>query len=345
MIDEDAIARATAVLRSGRVVQGPEVEAFERALAERTGRAHAVCVSSGTAALELACRALELEPGSEILVPSLSWPSPAHVARMLGLEVVLTDVDPAEWNARGDHFAARRTERTRAAIVIDQFGFPARQGELRDALEGLFVIEDAACALGSQGELVPCGGFGVISCLSFHPRKIVTTGEGGACLTDDDALAARLRALRNHGQSAPGTFVLAGGNHRLTDFAAALGASQLPRLDQEIDARRAVATELRDALPFLAFQAEAPGTRANVQTFGALLPDTIERDGFLARLRAQGVEAGKLSYALGRIDTAGALGSFPVAEAIADRGVALPMFGAMDEATRGRLVRCVEAAR
>jgi perosamine synthetase len=345
MIDEDAIARTTAILRSGRLVQGPEVEAFERALAERTGRAHAVCVSSGTAALELACRALELSPGSEVLIPSLSWPSPAHVARMLGLEVVLTDVDPAEWNARAAHFVSRRSARTRAAIVIDQFGFPARQAELRDALEGLVVIEDAACALGSRGELVPCGGFGAISCLSFHPRKIVTTGEGGACLTDDAALAARLRALRNHGQSAPGVFVAAAGNHRLTDFAAALGAAQLNRLDAEIDARRAVADLLRRALPWLEFQQEVPGTRANVQTLGALVPRGTDRDALLARLRERGVEAGRLSYALGRLATTGALATLPDAEAIADRGIALPIFGAMDDATRERLIQDVESAR
>jgi perosamine synthetase len=345
MIDEAAIARATEVLRSGRLVQGPEVEAFERALAERTGRAHAVCVSSGTAALELACRALELPQGSEILVPSLSWPSPAHVARLLGLEVVLTDVDPAEWNARAEHFASKRSARTRAAIVIDQFGFPARQAELRDALEGLVVIEDAACALGSRGEVVPCGGFGVISCLSFHPRKIVTTGEGGACLTDDDALAARLRSLRNHGQSSPGVFVAAAGNQRLTDFAAALGAAQLAGLDAEIDARRAVADMLRRALPWLEFQREAPGTSANVQTLGALVPRGVDRDALLTRLHERGVEAGRLSYALGRLETTGAVGTFPNAEAIADRGIALPIFGAMDDATRDRLIQHVESAR
>jgi perosamine synthetase len=343
MIDDEAIARAAAVLRSGRLVQGAEVEAFERALAARTGRRHAVCVSSGTSALELAYRALGLGPGSPILIPSLSWPSPAHVARTLGLEVALTDVDPLEWNARAEHFTARRDERTKAAVVIDQFGFPARQRELRQALEGLAIIEDAACALGSHGELAPSGGFGDISCLSFHPRKLVTTGEGGACLTDDDELAETLRALRNHGQASPGVFVVAAGNHRLTDFAAALGAAQLPRLDAEIASRRAIAARLREALPWLTFQVEAPGTRANVQTFGALVPEGADRDQVLARVRERGVEAGKLSYALGRVHTAGAPTSCPTAESIADRGIALPMFGAMDDATCEHLVRALES--
>src|SRR5690606_22532202 len=219
---------------------------------------------------------------------------------------------------------------------------PARQRELREALAGLAVIEDAACALGSLGELAPAGGFGDVSCLSFHPRKIVTTGEGGACLTDDDAIAERLRALRNHGQAAPGVFVVAAGNHRLTDFAAALGAAQLPRLSEEIEWRRATAARIREALPHLTFQVEAPGTRANVQTFGALVAEAAERDASLARLREAGIEAGKLSYALGRIETVGALSVMPNAESIADRGLALPMFGGMDEGTRERIVHALE---
>lgn len=345
MIDEATIERATSVLRSGRLVQGPEVEAFERALAERTGRRHAICVSNGTSALELAFRALGLEPGSEILVPSLTWPSPAHAARALGLEVRLVDVDAEEWNARASHFREKRTPRTKAAVVIDQFGFPVRQAELREALDGLVVIEDAACALGSRGELVPGGGFGHVSCLSFHPRKIVTTGEGGACLTDDDALAAELRALRNHGQAAPGVFTVAAGNHRLTDFAAAMGRAQLDRLDEEIERRRAIADALRRALPSLAFQREAPGTAANVQTLGALLPAGLGRDEAIAALRARGVEAGRLSYALSRLPTVAVDQPAPNAEAIEDRGVALPMFGALTDHEVERIVLSVESLR
>ena len=138
---------------------------------------------------------------------------------------------------------------------------------------------------------------------------------------------------------------MASGNHRLTDFAAALGAAQLPRLDAELDARRAIADMLRPSLPALTFQAEAPGTRANLQTFGALVPEGASRDETLARLRAAGVEAGKLSYALGRIETVGPASSHPNAEAIADRGLALPMFGTMDAQGGERIVRALEDVR
>lgn len=345
MIDEEAIARVASILRSGRLVQGDEVLAFERELARRTGRKHAVCVSSGTSALDLAFRALDLRPGDELLVPSLTWPSPAHVARQLGLAVRLTDVDPLEWNARAEDYDRARTPRTRAAVVIDQFGFPVRQDELDAALEDTIVVEDAACALGSLGERCPAGGFGHVSCLSFHPRKIVTTGEGGACLTDDDELAERLRALRNHGQRAPGEFLMAAGNHRLTDFAAALGRAQLGHLDDEIASRRAIAERMRGALPFLELQAEAPRTRASFQTLGALLPEGADRDATLSRLLEAGVGAGRLSYALGRLGTVGEGARAPIAESIAERGIALPVFGGLDEESIDHIIRALERAR
>src|SRR5690606_14102207 len=165
------------------------------------------------------------------------------------------------------------------------------------------------------------------------------------CLTDDDALAAELRALRNHGQAAPGVFTVAAGNHRLTDFAAAMGRAQLDRLDEEIERRRAIADALRRALPSLAFQREAPGTAANVQTLGALLPAGLGRDEAIAALRARGVEAGRLSYALSRLPTVAVDQPAPNAAAIEDRGVALPMFGALTDHEVERIVLSVESLR
>src|SRR5690606_10855175 len=151
-------------------------------------------------------------------------------------------------------FAAARTERTRAAIAIDQFGNPIRARELLDALPDLHVIEDAACAIGSRTDLGPAGSVGAISCLSFHPRKVITTGEGGACLTDDEALAARIAALRNHGQAGPGRFSEPSGNYRLTELGGALGVTQLGRLDGIIAARRVLLARYREGLPGLQFQ-------------------------------------------------------------------------------------------
>ena len=337
LITEEAIARVGAILRSGMLVQGDEVRAFEEALAARVGRKHAIAVSSGTAAIELALRAAELPAGAEILIPGLSWPSPANIAMAHGYRPRLVDVDLDEWNARGEAYAAARNERTAAAIIIDQFGSPVRQRELREALDGLVVIEDAACALGSSGEERMAGAFGLISCFSFHPRKILTTGEGGACLTDDDAIAERLRALRNHGQRAPGEFIVASGNYRLTEFAAALGSAQLPRLEDEIAARRRVSDRFRSALSeIFTPQRIAGGAQSNMQTFGLLLPAEIakserERDEFLAALRESGVMATRLSYALHRIETLGRHPRLINAEAIETRGVAIPCHGGLSE--------------
>lgn len=329
------IAAATAVLESGMLVSGSVVERFERGLAERCGRRHAIAVANGTAALELALRALGVADG-EVLVPALTWPSPAHAAAWVGATPRLVDVDPHDWNAAPTAFAAARTEATRCAIAIDQFGVPARQADIASTLGDLPIIEDAACAIGSSLDGRPCGSFGVVSCLSFHPRKVLTTGEGGACLTDDDDLADAIRVLRNHGQRAAGDFVRPGPNLRLTEFQAAIGLSQLERLDATLARRRELADRYRVALPALGLQPQAhpAGARANEQTFGVLVPQSLGsggRDRLIATLGEQGIGAGILSYALTRIGSLETDDAAPVAEDIVDRGLALPLYATLTD--------------
>ncbi|MGA0123103.1 MAG: DegT/DnrJ/EryC1/StrS family aminotransferase [Gaiellales bacterium] len=327
-------AAVAEVLQSGMLVSGRLVEAFERGLAERCGRRYAVCVANGTAALELALRALGVDAG-EVLVPALSWPSPAHMAAWVGATPRLVDVDPATWNGTAATLAAARSEATRCAIAIDQFGVPADHAAIADALGDLAVVEDAACAIGSTLDGRPCGSFGEVSCLSFHPRKVVTTGEGGACLTDDDGLADQLRVLRNHGQRGVGDFALAGPNERLTEMQAAIGLVQLDRLDAMIERRRRICDAYRDALPGLglAYQAHPAGARVNEQTFGCLAPSADDRDRIVAGLREGGIGAGILSYAMTRIGSLAHLGqSAPVAEDVEARGLALPVYPAMTDA-------------
>lgn len=295
----DAVA---SVLASGMLVQGKVVERFEAMLAERVGRRHAIAVSSGTAALSLALRALDVTSG-EVLVPDVTWPSPAHVVHQLGARAALVAVDGATWNGDPSHFASLRTPDVRAAIVIDQFGSPAAHGELEASLRGLPIIEDAACAIGSTLAGRACGSFGLVSCFSFHPRKVLTTGEGGACLTDDDELASRLRRLRNHGQSSPGVFVEASGNERLTELQAAIGIVQLGRLDGIVARRRTIAAHYRAHLPRgWSAQRVLEGARTNEQTFGIVVSPSA-RDALLTGFDARGIEAGRLSYALHRLDS------------------------------------------
>jgi len=329
----EEIAAVTRVLESGMLISGALVEEFEQGLAERCGRKHAIAVANGTVALELALRALGIDSG-EVLVPAMSWPSPAHVAAWVGATPRLVDIDQATWNGEASGLAAARNADTTAVIAIDQFGVPADQPAIAAALPGLPIIEDAACAIGSTLNGQACGSFGVISCLSFHPRKVLTTGEGGACLTDDDALADRLRVFRNHGQSKPGVFVEPGPNARLTEMQAAIGLVQLGRLDAMIARRREICTAYRSALPALGieFQQHPAGAAVNEQTFGAVVPPGVDRDAFVAAMQAQGIGAGILSYAMTRIGSLVELGqSAPIAEDIVDRGFALPVHTAMSD--------------
>ena len=346
----DELEACARVLRSGMLVQGAEVRAFEAALAARTSRAHAVAVGSGTVALELALRALGVGPGDEVLCPALTWPSPAHAVLAVGAEVVLVEVDPHEWNAGERAFERARTPRTKAAIVIDQFGNPARHEPIAAALPDLPRIVDAACSLGATYAGRACGSQGVIACTSFHPRKVLTTGEGGACLTDDAALAERLRALRNHGQQAPGQFVCASGNHRMTELAAAIGRVQLDKLEAIVARRRLLASRIAAALPGARFQRSPEAGVANHQTLGILVgrsgAGTGTRDRLIAHLHEAGVQAGPLSYALHTLPqlataarTARERGeALATARDIAERGLALPLYPSMDDATCAALI-------
>jgi perosamine synthetase len=354
-LGETELRAVAEVLRSGQLVSGAQVERFERAMAERCGRAHAVAVSSGTSALELALAALDIGPAGpgahddQVIVPALTWPSPAHAVLLRGATPVLVDVHPTQWNTPADLYRAAVNDRTRAALVIDQLGNPAPHRDIVAALDGVPIIEDAACALGSRfDDGTPCGSLGAIACLSFHPRKIVATGEGGMCLTDDAALAERLRILRNHGQRAPGDFVEPAGNHRLTEVAAALGLAQLARLDAILDERRRVAERYRAHLPSLTFQEAVAGAAPNHQTIGAILPDGIDRDTLVASLATEGVQAGRLSYALSRVPTVASralVSSNPVhTERIIDTSLALPAYEGMTDAEQDRVVDALRRA-
>ena len=342
---EEASALAD-VLNGGRLVQGGRVAQFEALVAGRIGRKHAIAVANGTAALELALQALDVRAGADVLVPDLTWPSPGHAVISVGARPVLVDVDAREWNARGDAMLAARTPLTAAAIVIDQFGCPSRVAEVERALPELPLIVDAACSLGSHDGELACGRRGLIACLSFHPRKVVTTGEGGMCLTDDDAIAERLRVLRNHGQLTPGVFRRAAGNERRSELAAAIGAVQVGRLPGMLRERQLLAARYARALAACAPQELPEGARGNHQTFGVVLPPHIARDEALAALRARGVEAGKLSYALHSLPQFGASAeqaraagrSFPNATRLAEQGIALPLYVGLTEAEQTHVI-------
>src|SRR5207248_713220 len=180
-VGEQELAEIRDVLESGQLTMGPKVAEFESLLAGAAGTAHAAVVSSGTAALHLAVLALGIGPGGEVLVPAFTFPATANVVVLAGARPVLVDVDPVTMNLDGEDAARRVTSRTKAVLAVHLFGRPARLEELPD----LPVLEDAAGALGAEHQGRPCGSLGVLACFSFHPRKVVTTGEGGGVTTDD----------------------------------------------------------------------------------------------------------------------------------------------------------------
>ncbi|MGH3000853.1 MAG: DegT/DnrJ/EryC1/StrS family aminotransferase, partial [Gaiellaceae bacterium] len=196
-LGDEELAEVAAVLETGQLTMGPKVDEFEALLCGATGTAHAAAVSSGTAALHVAVLALGVGPGDEVLVPAYTFPATANVVALAGAKPVLVDVDPVTMNLDPEDAARRVTARTKAVLAVHLFGRPARMEQLPDVP----VLEDAAGALGASHAGRPCGSLGLLACFSFHPRKIVTTGEGGAVTTGDADIDERVRSLRHHGWS------------------------------------------------------------------------------------------------------------------------------------------------
>jgi len=322
---EEAAAVAE-VLDSGRLTMGPKVVEFETELARACGVEHAVAVSSGTAALHLAVLALGLEPGDEVIVPAYTFPATANVVALAGLKPVLVDVDPATMNL--DPAKVERVRRTKAIVAVHLFGRPARTEELPPVT----LIEDAAGALGAQRRGRACGGIGLMGCLSFHPRKIVTTGEGGAVTTNDAGYADLVRQLRHHGWKPPqlADMPAPGLNYRLSDILCAVGIPQVRRLEQLHAVRERIAAgyaERLAALPVV-LPAADDGDRHGWQAYVIQLD---RRDEVLEALRAHGIEAQIGTYALHRLGAYADQGPFPGADQVFDRALALPLHSRLAE--------------
>lgn len=356
--EEEARAASDAVL-SGWVAQGPRVAAFEQAFAERVGAEHGIAVSSCTTALHLALVALGLGPGDEVVVPSLSFIATANAVRYVGAEPVFADVDPATGNLTTATIDAVRTSRTRAVLAVHQGGVPADVHTLRAVCADwdLPLVEDAACAIGSTVGGKPVGQGALIAAWSFHPRKVVTTGEGGMVTTDDAQWAARLRRLREHGMNASAaerhasnkpvleSYLEVGYNYRMTDVQAAIGLVQLGKLDEMIARRRELAARydalLRDVPGLTPVRDPAYG-QSNFQSYW-VLPDEdfpVGRDDLLAALADAGVSArrGIMASHLEPAYRGHPSAPLPVTERISRDSLILPLFHTMTEAQQDRVV-------
>lgn len=322
-VGEAELAALADVVGTGQLTMGPKVTEFEAAIAEAVGTAQAAVVSSGTAALHLALLALEIGPGDEVIVPAYTFPATANVVELCGAEAVLVDIEPDTFDLDVAAVAAAVTSRTRAVMAVHLFGRPVEWEALQIAVpQDVALVEDAAGALGARYRGTPCGALGVAGCLSFHPRKIVTTGEGGAVTTDEAALDAAVRRWRHHGWATLGDMPAPGFNYRLPDLLCAIGIPQLARLEELLAARERVAGWYTERLEHhVSTPSAAEGDRHGWQAYVVQLD---RRDAALTALREAGIEAQIGTWALHRLEPYRAQGEFPGADRAFERALALP---------------------
>jgi perosamine synthetase len=335
-VGERELAAVAEVLESGMLTMGAKVGEFEALVAAACGVEHAAAVSSGTAALHLAVLALGIGPGDEVIVPAYTFPATGNVVALAGATPVLVDVDPHTLNL--DPALIEVGPRTKAILAVHLFGRPVDWEALP---EGVPVIEDAAGALGASHLGRPCGSLGAMGCLSFHPRKIVTTGEGGAVTTNDAALDDSVRRLRNHGWRTLGDLPAPAPNYRLADILCAVGIPQLERLGELHATRARIAAGYTERLHEVV---ETPSAaEGDVHGWQAYVVLTDRRDDALAALRGQGIEAQIGTWALHRLAAFAGAGSFPGADAAFGRSLALPFHSRLSDADLDRVAEALTA--
>ncbi|HEY2129229.1 MAG TPA: DegT/DnrJ/EryC1/StrS family aminotransferase [Streptosporangiaceae bacterium] len=360
---EEAEAAAAAVT-SGWVAQGPRVQEFEEAFAAATGTQHAVALSSCTAALHLAMIAAGVGPGDQVIVPSLSFIATANAVRYVGAEPVFADVDLVTQNLTPESVEPHLSSRTRAVILVDQAGVPADLDAIRALCDPLqiAVIEDAACAAGSTYRDRPVGATAHMATFSFHPRKLITTGEGGMLTTPDGSTAARIRRLREHGMDVSAAdrhrsrqliieqYTEVGFNFRMTDIQAAIGLVQLHKLGEMVARRRVLARRYRELLstiPNLLTADDPPYGETNYQSFWILLPEdsAASRDDLMSLLAEAGISARRgIMAAHLEPAYAGTKTSLPVTERLTKRSLILPLFHEMTQEQQDHVGSVVRSA-
>ncbi len=355
-LDASDVEAVVAVLRSGRLALGPAAEAFEAAVRAYVGVAHAVAVSSGTAALHLAVRACGLGPGDEVLVPSFTFAASVNAILYEGARPIFVDVEPETYALDPAKLEAAVGPRTRAIMAVDVFGHPAPWDEIEAIAgrRGLRVIDDSCEALGAEHRGRKIGRFGDVATFAFYPNKQITTGEGGMLVTGDAQIAALARSLRNQGRGEMGAWLEhpnLGYNYRLDEMSSALGASQMRRLPELLARRDAVAGLYAERLggkAWLRLPVVRPWVRMSWFVYVVTLAPGIDRDRVIASLAARGVPSRAYfspihlqAYAR---ELAPPLGRLAVTEEIARRTLALPFHNHLSRAEVDCVAEALEAA-
>jgi dTDP-4-amino-4,6-dideoxygalactose transaminase len=366
-LGEAEAAAARRVILSGWVTQGPEVAAFESEFADFAGAAHACAVSSCTAALHLAMIAMGIGEGDEVIVPSHSYIATANAVRYVGASPVFVDIEPHGFNLDPARIEAAISDRSRLILCVHQMGMPCHLEQIVELARrhSLAVIEDAACAVGSRirwdGDWQNIGRpHADIACFSFHPRKVITTGDGGMLTTEDPKIHARLQLLRQHGMSATDvvrhrsakvifeSYEELGFNYRMTDIQAAVGREQLKRLPQMVARRREIAAVYRAELPKIAglrVPDEPEWCRSNWQSYCVRLPPGKDQRGIMQNLLDLGISTRRGIMCAHREP---AYNGHPLphelteSEAAQDSCILIPMYHALTELDQLRVIEGLE---
>jgi perosamine synthetase len=345
-ITDSEIEAVTAVLRTSRLSLGPQMEAFEQALAAFVGVPHAIAVSSGTAGLHLCIKALGIGEGDEVIVPSFTFIAAANAIRYERAHPVFVDIDAESLNMSPASIEQAITPKTRAILVVHTFGRPAEMAAIMEIANRhqLLVIEDACEAIGATCEGHEAGSFGDAAVFAFYPNKQITTGEGGMVVTRRPELAERIRALRNQGRYDSADWLQhaeVGYNYRLSEINCALGLAQLKRIEPILQQREKVARQYRQSLAEISGlilpATDVPNTRISWFVYVVRLDASFteaDRDSIITTLTSAGIGCGRYfapihmqpSYSAWRNSAA-----LPVTEAQASRTIALPFFNRITE--------------
>jgi dTDP-4-amino-4,6-dideoxygalactose transaminase len=343
-VGADELVEIERVLATGYLTQGQAVARLEREFAALVGTTYAFATSSATTALHLSLVALDVQPGDEVVVPAFTFPATANAVIQQGAVPVLADIEPSTFAVTPESVAAAITTRTVAIMPVDAFGFPAPMSELSSLARdrGLRLVEDAACAIGATRDGQACGSFPDVGCFSFHPRKVITTGEGGMITTDASELAERIALLRSHGgvrRDGRFTFEAAGFNYRLSDVAGAMGLAQMKKLPSLLTTRqdraRLLTESLRD-LPGVRPPIDLQGVVSTYQSYVVVLDDWFDRDAVIRELDRLDIESTIGTYGLHLEpyfrDRYGLTPEmYPNATLAARQSLALPMYPDMTE--------------
>lgn len=351
VLGDAELKNLTTCIESGWISSaGPFVNEFEQRIADISGCSHGIATSSGTTALHLALAALDLKQDDEVIVPCLTFVATASTVRMTGAKPVLVDVDPVTWCIDPAALSAGITSKTKGIMAVHLYGHPCDMDPLRSIADehGLWILEDAAEALGATYKGAPVGGLGEVAVFSFFANKTITTGEGGMVVTCDDEIADRARILRDHGMTPDRRYWydVVGFNYRMTNLQAAVGCAQLDRFETFMEFKRNISNRYREGLSdlqSLILPYEAEWAHHGFWMYTLLVSDDapITRDELATALEEHGIETRRVFYPLHRLPPYKQTQTFPHSEYISDHGLSLPSGNGLSESDQDIVISII----